>query len=107
MWIESYEHKKLDDIIFKNQTIKPLDPSSLETVSSIAYACLKESREDRPKMAEVVEYLESACNRQQFTEVELLPFLQMITNTAEHPLYFTSEAELKQLIHKGVLINGG
>ncbi|KAD6453730.1 hypothetical protein E3N88_08436 [Mikania micrantha] len=31
----------------------------------------------------------------------------MITNTAEHPLYFTSEAELKQLIHKGVLINEG
>ncbi|KAD6453734.1 hypothetical protein E3N88_08440 [Mikania micrantha] len=31
----------------------------------------------------------------------------MIAMDAEPPLYFTSEAELKQLMHKGVLINGG
>ncbi|KAD6453722.1 hypothetical protein E3N88_08428 [Mikania micrantha] len=31
----------------------------------------------------------------------------MIAEGAEPPLYFTSEAELKQLIYKGILINGG
>ncbi|KAL8238976.1 hypothetical protein R6Q59_015543 [Mikania micrantha] len=108
MWIESYEHKKLNNIIFKSPTIKPLDQSSLETVSSIAYRCLKESREDRPKMAEVVTELESALERQELTEGKLPFFInQKIAKTAVPPLYYTSEAELKQLMYKGVLLDNG
>ncbi|KAL8238959.1 hypothetical protein R6Q59_015526, partial [Mikania micrantha] len=85
MWIESYEHKKLDDVIFKSHTIKPLDPSSLERVSNIAYRCLKESREDRPKMAEVVKHLEFARNRQQLTEFQHLKIeLEEITSATDN-----------------------
>ncbi|KAL8238960.1 hypothetical protein R6Q59_015527 [Mikania micrantha] len=62
MWIESYEHKKLNNIIFESPTIKPLDPSSLE----------RESREDRPKMAEVLTELESALERQELRLQNLL-----------------------------------
>ncbi|KAD6453742.1 hypothetical protein E3N88_08448 [Mikania micrantha] len=34
-------------------------------------------------------------------------FLQKIAMTAEPPLYYISEAELEQLMYKGVLLNGG
>ncbi|KAJ0716124.1 putative protein kinase RLK-Pelle-CrRLK1L-1 family [Helianthus annuus] len=59
-WIESYEEKKLNDIIFKDTPIEPLEQSAIETFSDIAYQCLKESHEDWPRMAEVVMELESA-----------------------------------------------
>ncbi|KAJ0716657.1 putative protein kinase RLK-Pelle-CR4L family [Helianthus annuus] len=58
-WIESYKPKKLNDIIFKSPTVQPLDQSALEIFSNIGYRCLKGSRDDRPKMAEVVTELES------------------------------------------------
>ncbi|KAL8209952.1 hypothetical protein R6Q57_006684 [Mikania cordata] len=107
-WIESCEQKKLNSIIFKSPTIKPLDRSSLEIVSNIAYRCLKESREDRPKMAEVLIELESALERQLLTEGKLpCFFLQKIAKIAEPPLHYTSKAELKQLMYKGVLLNNG
>uniref|UniRef100_A0A251SU36 Protein kinase domain-containing protein n=1 Tax=Helianthus annuus TaxID=4232 RepID=A0A251SU36_HELAN len=59
-WIESYEEKKLNDIIFKDTAIEPLEQSALETFSDIAYRCLQESHEDRPRMAKVVTELETA-----------------------------------------------
>ncbi|KAJ0859256.1 putative protein kinase RLK-Pelle-CrRLK1L-1 family [Helianthus annuus] len=71
MWIKSYKENKLNDIIFKSQTIEPLDQSALETFSGIAYRCLKESREDRPTMARVVTELETALRYQ---KVFLLQF---------------------------------
>ncbi|KAM0070311.1 putative protein kinase RLK-Pelle-CrRLK1L-1 family [Helianthus debilis subsp. tardiflorus] len=59
-WIESYEEKKLNNIIFKDTAIQPLEQSALELFSYIAYRCLKESREDRPRMAEVVTEIATA-----------------------------------------------
>ncbi|KAJ0454493.1 putative protein kinase RLK-Pelle-CrRLK1L-1 family [Helianthus annuus] len=59
-WIKSYEEKKLNDIIFNDTAILPLEQSAFEIFSDIAYRCLKESREDRPRMAEVVTELATA-----------------------------------------------
>ena len=58
-WKQSYMQKKLDDIIFQDMK-KDMDPRSLETFSGIAYQCLQEYREQRPKMSHVVEQLEIA-----------------------------------------------
>ncbi|KAF5761532.1 putative protein kinase RLK-Pelle-CrRLK1L-1 family [Helianthus annuus] len=63
-WIECYEEKKLNDIIFKDTAILPLEQSALGIFSDIAYRCLKESREDRPRMAEVVIELATALQYQ-------------------------------------------
>ncbi|KAI3828604.1 hypothetical protein L1987_02708 [Smallanthus sonchifolius] len=100
-WIESYEQNKLNDVIFKNPTIQPLDQSSLEIFTDNAYRCLKESREDRPKMAEVVAKLETAFERQEFSEWE------EIAKSADPPLRYRSKVELRELLTKGVLLNGG
>ncbi|MFS7928123.1 putative protein kinase RLK-Pelle-CrRLK1L-1 family [Helianthus anomalus] len=64
-WIESYKKKKLYDIIFKDPTIQPLDQSTLEIFSDIAYRCLNESREDRPTMDEVVIALTTALRHKE------------------------------------------
>ncbi|KAL8209955.1 hypothetical protein R6Q57_006687 [Mikania cordata] len=104
-WIESYKHKKLNDIIFKNLTIKPLDQSSLETFSDIAYRCLKKSREDRPKMAEIVTELEIALRIQEFIEHESLFNYENVARIAKPPLYYKSKGELWKLMFKGVLLD--
>ncbi|KAM0070252.1 putative protein kinase RLK-Pelle-CrRLK1L-1 family [Helianthus debilis subsp. tardiflorus] len=66
-WIESYgQMKKLQKIILEGPTgIHPMDKSCLETFSDIAYKCLKESRDDRPTMAEVVTELKTALRHQE------------------------------------------
>ncbi|KAM0060472.1 putative protein kinase RLK-Pelle-CrRLK1L-1 family [Helianthus debilis subsp. tardiflorus] len=58
-WKRAYIEKKLQEIVFKNLT-KPMDSTSLEIFSGIAFQCLQEYREDRPKMADIVEKLETA-----------------------------------------------
>ncbi|XP_035838394.1 uncharacterized protein LOC110898700 isoform X2 [Helianthus annuus] len=85
-WIECYEEKKLNDITFKDTTIEPLEQSALETFSDIAYRCLKESREDRPRMAEVVTELATALGNQkvfwqQFQDLKIpLEEIKLATN---------------------------
>ncbi|XP_076932503.1 putative protein kinase At2g41970 [Bidens hawaiensis] len=74
-WKKCYEEKKLKDIVFKDPTIQPLEQSALEIFSDIAYLCLKESRDARPDMAEVVTELESALESQ-----ELLESLELAAN---------------------------
>ncbi|KAK1417799.1 hypothetical protein QVD17_26933 [Tagetes erecta] len=107
MWIESYKQKKLNDIIFKSPTTQPLDQNALETLSDIAYRCLKEYREDRPVMAEVVTELETALI-QELSEGKLSHiFYKELTKSAEPPLNYTSKLELKKLLSKGVLFNSG
>uniref|UniRef100_A0A251SBJ9 Putative serine-threonine/tyrosine-protein kinase catalytic domain-containing protein n=1 Tax=Helianthus annuus TaxID=4232 RepID=A0A251SBJ9_HELAN len=99
-WIESYEEKKLNDIIFKDPTIQPLEQSTLEIFSDIAYQCLKESREDRPKMSAVVAELERS--------LDLLNCQEFIGEwNKQFPLNYRSEVELKKFRSKGVLLNGG
>ncbi|MFS7928103.1 hypothetical protein Hanom_Chr04g00316931 [Helianthus anomalus] len=89
--------------------------SVLKIFSGIAYRCLKESREDRPEMSEIVTELESALNihellqNEEFTgkwNEQLYEYQQMI-KTAEPPLKDKSEDELMDLLSKGVLFNGG
>ncbi|KAM0069978.1 putative protein kinase RLK-Pelle-CrRLK1L-1 family [Helianthus debilis subsp. tardiflorus] len=106
-WKECYEQKKLNDIIFKSPTIQPMDQSALKIFSAIAYRCLKESREDRPKMAEVVTELETALESQEFSIWEPLFYYEEMTRTAEPPLNYSSKGELRKLLSKGVLLNGG
>ncbi|MFS7928098.1 putative protein kinase RLK-Pelle-CrRLK1L-1 family [Helianthus anomalus] len=114
-WIESYKQNMLNDIIFKNPSIEPMHPSVLKRFSRIAYQCLKESREERPEMSEIVTELESALNihellqNEEFTgkwNEQLYEYQQMI-KTAEPPLKDKSEDELMDLLSKGVLLNGG
>ncbi|KAK9067833.1 hypothetical protein SSX86_011944 [Deinandra increscens subsp. villosa] len=106
-WIESYKKKILDDIIFKNPTIQPLDESALEIFSDIAYRCLEVSREGRPKMDEVVTELEAALETQEFSEWKPLFDYQEMTKAAEPPLNYESKSELRKLLSKGVFLNRG
>ncbi|XP_076932780.1 uncharacterized protein LOC143598421 [Bidens hawaiensis] len=102
-WTKSYEEKKLNDIIFKRPTTQPLYQSSLETFSAIAYRCLRESREDRPNMSEVVTELETALEIQELKSSRYDDILK----SAEPPLNYGSEDELMMLLSKGVLLNDG
>ncbi|MFS7928261.1 putative protein kinase RLK-Pelle-CrRLK1L-1 family [Helianthus anomalus] len=99
-WIKSYEQNKLNDIIFKDPTIQPLEQSTLEIFSDIAYQCSKETREDRPKMAAVVAELKSS--------LDLLNCQEFIGEwNKQCPLNYRSEVESKKFQSKGVLLNGG
>ncbi|KAF5774366.1 putative protein kinase RLK-Pelle-CrRLK1L-1 family [Helianthus annuus] len=99
-WIGSYEEKKLNDIIFKDTAILPLEQSTLEIFSDIAYRCLKESREDRPKMAEVVAELEKS--------LDLLNYQEFIGEwNKQCPLNYRSNVEPMKFQSKGILLNGG
>ncbi|KAL8238970.1 hypothetical protein R6Q59_015537 [Mikania micrantha] len=106
-WIESYKQKKLNDIIFKHPTIEPLDECSLETFSNIAYQCLKESREDRPKMAEIVTELEIALGIQKFIGHKSLFDYEEVARIAEPPINYISKGELWKRMFKGVLLDYG
>ncbi|KAJ0687371.1 putative protein kinase RLK-Pelle-CrRLK1L-1 family [Helianthus annuus] len=106
-WIENYEQNTLNDIIFKNSTIPPFDQSALKTFSGIAHRCLMESREDRPKMAEIVTELETALRSQELSEWKMFFDYEEMTKTAEPPLKYSSKDELNKLLSKGVLLNGG
>ncbi|KAK1417803.1 hypothetical protein QVD17_26937 [Tagetes erecta] len=113
-WTKSYEQNKINDIIFKNEAIQPLDQSALEIFSDIAYRCLKNSREERPKMDEVVKELESALESQELLESqefsewkEQLFYYEELSKRAEPPLHYRSKVELRKLLSKGVLVNGG
>ncbi|CAH1445239.1 unnamed protein product [Lactuca virosa] len=103
MWKKSYEEKKLDQIIFEDLK-EHMNPSSLETFSGIAYRCLQKSREERPKMSDVVEELEIALDIQK-TEGPM-DFEEMI-ETAVAPHVYKSKEELQMLLYKGMLVNGG
>ncbi|KAM0070294.1 putative protein kinase RLK-Pelle-CrRLK1L-1 family [Helianthus debilis subsp. tardiflorus] len=99
-WIKSYEQNKLNDIIFKDPTIQPLEQSTLEIFSDIAYQCLKESREDRPKMAEVVAELERS--------LDILNYQEFIGAwNKQCPLNYRSDVERMKFQSKGILLNGG
>ncbi|KAJ9537439.1 hypothetical protein OSB04_030172 [Centaurea solstitialis] len=63
IWKQSYEEKKLDDIIFRDMK-RQMDPSSSKTFSDVAYECLLRSQEERPKMAHVVKKLKIALKSQ-------------------------------------------
>ncbi|KAJ9568537.1 hypothetical protein OSB04_004503 [Centaurea solstitialis] len=61
---DHFEKKTLEEMIdadLKSQ----MKPASLSTFSSIAYECLKEDGEERPKMIQVIEQLVKALNYQQ------------------------------------------
>ncbi|KAF5774699.1 putative protein kinase RLK-Pelle-CrRLK1L-1 family [Helianthus annuus] len=99
-WKECYEQKKLNDIIFKSPTIQPMDQSALKIFSDIAYRCLKESREDRPKMAEVVAELERS--------LDLLNCQEFIGEwNKQRPLNYRSDVEPMKFQSKGILLNHG
>ncbi|KAJ9537574.1 hypothetical protein OSB04_030307 [Centaurea solstitialis] len=106
-WKESYERKKLEEIIFRD-LLQKMDPRSLETFSDIAYLCLHESREERPPMALVVEKLEIALQLQEmYEEMVMAEGYKAILNVAVTPTPFTSEVELKSLLSHGILIDEG
>jgi serine/threonine protein kinase len=106
-WIESYEQKNLNDIIFKHPTIQPLDQTALEAFSDIAYRCLNKSREDRPKMDNVVTELEAALESQEYSEWKPPSDYEEMIKTAKPPLKYSSNGELRKLLSKGVLLECG
>ena len=98
MWKQSYKHKKLDEIIFQDMK-QQMGLSSLRTFSNIAYHCLERSREKRPPMVHVVERLDIALKLQEIYEA--------VIATAVPPLIYKSKEELKLLLSKGILVDGG
>ncbi|MFS7928300.1 putative protein kinase RLK-Pelle-CrRLK1L-1 family [Helianthus anomalus] len=113
-WIESYKEKKLNDVIFKDPTLQPLNQSALETLSDIAYRCLNESREERPTMLEVVRELETALVIQELNISEKscvwkesISYYKGITMNADPPLNYMSTLKFWVLLSKGVLLNEG
>ncbi|KAJ9537980.1 hypothetical protein OSB04_030713 [Centaurea solstitialis] len=98
MWKQSYKHKKLDEIIFQDMK-QQMGSSSLRTFSNIAYQCLEKSRENRPSMVRVVEKLEIALKLQEIYEAVIASVVP--------PLIYNSKEELKLLLSKGILVNGG
>ncbi|XP_076910784.1 uncharacterized protein LOC143568521 [Bidens hawaiensis] len=69
MWKQSYKHKKLEQVIFKDLT-PPMDPTALETFSSIAFQCLHNSREQRPTISLLVKKLAIAPKFQKRHEMK-------------------------------------
>ncbi|KAJ9537575.1 hypothetical protein OSB04_030308 [Centaurea solstitialis] len=106
-WKQSYERKKLKEIIFRD-LMQKMDPRSLETFSDIAYLCLHESREERPPMAHVVEKLETALQLQEmYEQIVMTEGYKAILNVAVTPAPFTSDVELTRLLSNGILIDEG
>ncbi|KAI3803103.1 hypothetical protein L1987_31252 [Smallanthus sonchifolius] len=68
MWKQCYKDKTLDWIIFKDHT-SPMDPTSVEIFSDIAFQCLQNSSENRPTASTLVEKLEIALNFQEHQDV--------------------------------------
>ncbi|GJT14252.1 Toll/interleukin-1 receptor domain-containing protein [Tanacetum coccineum] len=58
-----YEKEKLDEII-ESDLQTQMNSDSLTTFSSITYQCLKNSKEERPTMSQVVDQLEKALDYQ-------------------------------------------
>ncbi|KAI3781594.1 hypothetical protein L2E82_11612 [Cichorium intybus] len=54
-----YKKNKLNDIIIPRLRIQ-MKPNSLDTFAAIAFQCLKPTRSERPKMAQIIEKLENA-----------------------------------------------
>ncbi|PWA65474.1 protein kinase-like domain, Phloem protein 2-like protein [Artemisia annua] len=106
IWKQRYEENKLDEIIFKDDLVQALDQSSLEMFSKIAFQCLQESREKRPKMSDVVEKLEIALKSQEPVDL-ILKEHEEIVKAVVPPLIYRSVEELKVLLSKGVILNGG
>ncbi|KAF5774385.1 putative protein kinase RLK-Pelle-CrRLK1L-1 family [Helianthus annuus] len=107
-WIKSLEQNKLNDIIYKNSYNEPKHQSVINRFSDIAYQCLKESREDSPKMVDVVTELEIAIDNHELLQNEeligkwneqLYEYQQMI-KTAEPPLNYRSKDELMTIATK-------
>ncbi|PWA49057.1 protein kinase-like domain, Phloem protein 2-like protein [Artemisia annua] len=106
IWKQRYEENKLDEIVFKDDLVQALDQSSLEVFSEIAFQCLQESREERPLMADVVEKLEIALKSQELVDLVQKEY-EEIVKAAVPPLIYRSVEELKVLLSKGVILNGG
>ncbi|XP_042758547.1 receptor-like protein kinase FERONIA isoform X2 [Lactuca sativa] len=106
-WKLSCKEVKSDDIIFRELKYD-IDPSSMKTFLDIAYRCLEESRENRPKMSEVVEELDIALRLQEIYDEGEPPIdYEEISKTATPCLVYKSEEELKMLLSKGVFLNSG
>ncbi|XP_071695365.1 receptor-like protein kinase HERK 1 [Rutidosis leptorrhynchoides] len=105
-WKKNYVEKKIDGI----HILQDMDPSSLKLFSDIAYRCVEEFREDRPKMAEVVTELEIALDiSQEMSEgktTDVIDYEEMV-KTVVPPLNYRFKAELMIFLSKGVLLNGG
>ncbi|PWA35372.1 protein kinase-like domain, Phloem protein 2-like protein [Artemisia annua] len=106
IWKERYKENKLDEIVFKHDLMQALDQSSLELFSEIAIQCLQESREKRPKMSDVVAKLEIALKSQEPVDIIQKEY-QEIAKAVVPPLIYRSVEELKVLLSKGVVLNGG
>ncbi|CAI9263333.1 unnamed protein product [Lactuca saligna] len=118
-WKKSYKVKDFEKIIFKDMK-QQMDPRSLETYSSIAYECLKKSREKRPEMYRVVEELNVALRFQEnFEEVEPEMNYEEVRKSARFKktkemcksavpsLANRSDEELKILLAEGIFLNHG
>ncbi|GJV49673.1 kinase-like domain, phloem protein 2-like protein [Tanacetum coccineum] len=105
IWKQRYEENKLYEIIFKDDLIEALDWSSFEMFSQIAFQCLQDSREKRPKMSDVVEKLDIALKSQEL--VDLTREYLEIVKAVVPPLIYRTVEELKVLLSKGVILNGG
>ncbi|PWA46613.1 protein kinase-like domain, Phloem protein 2-like protein [Artemisia annua] len=106
-WKKSCKLNKMDKLIFKDNTVKNIDPTSLITFTDIALRCLNKSREARPTMSAVVEKLEIALKSQEPVDHLIPKEYQEIVKAVVPPLIYRSVEELKVLLSKGVVLNGG
>nr|XP_043629588.1 uncharacterized protein LOC122600874 [Erigeron canadensis] len=105
-WKQSYKNKKIHTIMFQDLT-PPMEMTSLETFSDIAFQCVQGSREKRPTMSHVVEKLEMALEFQQCLDLKLPKEYVNILKVVTTPLRHNSLEELRLLFPNGVFLDAG
>nr|XP_043629412.1 uncharacterized protein LOC122600723 [Erigeron canadensis] len=104
-WKKSYINKKTHEIIFQGLT-QPMEMTSLEAFSDIAFQCVEESREKRPTMSRVVEQLEMALLFEQYRGLKLpKEYVIILNKNVATSLKYKSVEELKLVLSKGVLLD--
>ncbi|KAL8201795.1 hypothetical protein R6Q57_010942 [Mikania cordata] len=106
-----YEEGKLDDIVFDGIK-EQIGPESLATFANIAYRCLLDKSEERPKAREVVMHLKKVLDVQEDYEVweaELPKDYKDIIKMSKTPeIYSTAKRkDLYNTLSKGILIQEG
>ncbi|GKD20490.1 hypothetical protein Tco_1222193, partial [Tanacetum coccineum] len=87
--------------------MQQMEPSSLEIFVDIAHQCLQKSRAQRLTMSVVVEKLKIALQFQDLLFNIKPSEYEEILKAADPPVIYRSNMELKAILTKGFLVNGG